>query len=69
MHIPKFGSYPPRNQREKLQQLWNELTQREKLQQLWCELTNRENPVVELPIWQLKTMLADIHIMQNTESD
>ena len=37
----KFGSDPPRNQREKLHQLWN-------------TLTDGENPLLELPIRQLK---------------
>ena len=42
----KFGSDPPRNLREKLHQLWNTHTDTH---------TDGENPLVELPIRQLKT--------------
>ena len=41
----KFGSDPPRNQREKLHQLWNAHTDTH---------TDGENPLPELPIRQLK---------------
>ena len=46
----KFGSDPPRNQREKLHQLWNGRTHT-----LTDTLTDGENPLVELPIRQLKS--------------
>ena len=44
----KFGSDPPRNQREKLHQLWNAHTY------TLTDTFNRKNPLVELPIRQLK---------------